>query len=47
MLITLDCYQELFWFATGHVICNDDIDDDDDDDAVKFTEGEENDCYHL
>jgi len=30
-----DCYQELFSFATGHVICNDD-------DAVKFTEGEEN-----
>jgi len=43
MLITIDCFQELFWFATGYVICNDDIDDD----AVKFTEGEENDCYHL
>jgi hypothetical protein len=40
MLMTLDCYQELFWFATGHVICNDG-------DAMKFTEGGENDCYHL
>jgi len=34
MLITLDCYQELFWFAIGHVICNDY--------AMKFIEGEEN-----
>jgi hypothetical protein len=39
VLITHDCYQELFWFVIGHVICNDD--------AMKFTDGEENDLRFV